>query len=112
MVKLVIDNLLRRKIMEERRGLFRKRTLLRGKIAFFGRSTFECVIRNLSETGAKLCCDQHIALPDNFELVIEKTNERVSARAVWRNATEIGVAFRRQEAFGNVVAFSPRNLER
>jgi hypothetical protein len=112
MVKLVVDDLLRRKIMEERRGLFRRRTLLRGKIEFFGRSTFECVIRNLSDTGAKLCCEQHIALPDNFELVIEKTNEKVSACAVWRSATEIGVAFRQRKTIDNVVAFSPRNLGR
>ncbi|WP_424362215.1 PilZ domain-containing protein [Methylocystis parvus] len=79
--------------MVERRRHYRRRTLLSGKIEFFGRSTFECVVRDLSEAGARLRCDQHIALPDILDLVIEKTSERRCAQVVWRQESEIGLAF-------------------
>jgi hypothetical protein len=89
--------------MHERRQFFRRRTLLSGKIEFFGRSTFDCVIRNLSEQGARLRCDQHIVLPDVFNLLIEKSAERRVVRTVWRGETDVGVTFA-----SNVLAFSPR----
>jgi len=89
--------------MDERRALLRRRTLLSGKIEFFGRSTFECVIRNLSDGGARVRCDQHVALPDVFDLVIEKSMERRSARAVWRSENDIGLAFS-----SNLLTFDPR----
>lgn len=79
--------------MIERRRHYRRRTLLSGKIEFLGRSTFECVIRDLSEAGARLRCDQHVALPDLLDLVIEKTSERRCAQVVWRRECEIGLAF-------------------
>lgn len=79
--------------MTERRRHYRRRTLLSGKIEFLGRSTFDCVIRDLSEAGARLRCDQHIAFPDVLELVIEKTSERRCAQVVWRMESEVGLAF-------------------
>lgn len=63
--------------------------MLSGKIEFLARSTFECVIRDLSEAGARLRCDQHIALPDVLDLVIE----RRCAQVVWRRENDIGLVF-------------------
>lgn len=78
---------------EERRQSLRRRTLLSGRTEFLDRSTFECVIRNLSETGAKIHCDHQIVLPDVFDLVIAKMSERRRARAIWRRREEIGLKF-------------------
>lgn len=96
--------------MEERRRTLRRRTLLSGKIEFLDRSTFECVIRNLSETGAKVRCDQQIVLPDVFDLVIEKMDERRSVRAVWRGQDEIGLKFMTAEDYENVLSFASRRM--
>lgn len=89
--------------MNERREHMRRRTLMSGKIEFFGRSTFECVIRNLSTAGARVRCDQHVALPDAFDLVMEKSSERRFARVVWRSERDIGLAFS-----SNVLTLGPR----
>jgi hypothetical protein len=89
--------------MDERRRFSRRRTLLSGRVEFFGRSTFECIIRDLSENGARIRCDQHVALPDIFDLVVEKTEERRSGRVVWRSENDIGLVFS-----SNVLAFDQR----
>ncbi|MCC3243728.1 PilZ domain-containing protein [Methylocystis sp. WRRC1] len=90
----------------ERRRAMRRRTLLTGRIEF-ERSAFDCVIRNLSDTGAKICCDEEIALPDVFRLFIERKGELRDVRAVWRARDGIGLEFLSAEEFGNVLVFEP-----
>jgi hypothetical protein len=78
----------------ERRGDFRRRALMGGTIRFRTReSVLSCVVRNISTTGAKLTMDGAVWMPENFELEISHQDVRVNARAVWRNESEIGVAF-------------------
>jgi hypothetical protein len=108
----MFNNEFGRTIMEERRQALRRRTSLRGKMEFLTKSTFECVIRDLSDSGARVRCDQQIALPDFFDLVIEKKNEKRPASAVWRSENEIGLAFEDVDDFGNVLAFRPRRTPR
>ncbi|QGM99179.1 PilZ domain-containing protein [Methylocystis parvus] len=79
--------------MEERRRSVRRRTLLTGRIVFRDMSTFECVVRDLSEAGARLRCDQQVVLPEAFCLAIEKLGEKRPARAIWRRDGDIGLAF-------------------
>lgn len=88
--------------MRERRQFFRRRTLLSGKIEFFDRSNFDCAIRNLSERGARIKCDQEMVLPDIFNLVILRSDQRRVVRAIWRSGADVGVAFA-----SNVLAFPP-----
>ncbi len=77
----------------ERRSSQRQRTLKGGRIVFNGgRSTIECVVRNLSETGAKLKVNSILGIPDGFELLLSD-GSRQRCRLVWRSMTEIGVAF-------------------
>jgi hypothetical protein len=77
----------------ERRAAPRKRTLKGGRIAFnAGQSTIECVIRNLSETGAKLHVSSVIGIPPTFELLLSD-NSRRKCRVVWRSLQEMGVTF-------------------
>jgi len=93
--------------MTERRTAMRRRTLLTGRIEFLDRSMFDCVIRNLSDRGAKICCDQHVVLPDVFRLFIEKKDEKRDVRAIWREKDGIGLQFITGEDFGNVLVFDP-----
>lgn len=94
--------------MEERRQSLRRRTLLSGRVEFLDRSTFNCVIRNMSDSGARVRCDQQIALPDVFTLFIEKMDEKRDVRAIWRSENEIGLKFMTAEDYENVLSFTPK----
>lgn len=91
----------------ERRQELRRKTLLSGRIEFFDRSVFDCVIRNLSERGARISCDQQVALPDVFDLILVKRRTRKRVRAVWRDEDGIGLTFLGEDEFSNVLSFAP-----
>ena len=78
--------------MLERRRYDRSRDFAAGTIAD-GRSrvTLPCVVRNLSAGGALLLLDEPRRAPVEMELALRDGTR--PARVVWRNETEIGVAF-------------------
>ena len=81
---------------EERRAADRARTLKGGTIVFNnGNSVLNCVIRDLSPTGARLKVDGAAMLPDEFLLVTGPCDERQerAVRVMWRALGELGVAF-------------------
>jgi hypothetical protein len=51
------------------------------------------MIRDLSETGARLAINSDVTLPEIFELTIPKTGTKKRARTVWRRPGEIGIRF-------------------
>ena len=56
---------------EQRRTSERKRALLGARILFNSRaSVFDCMIRDLSDTGARFVLGHPIPLPSEFELEI------------------------------------------
>ncbi len=78
----------------ERRIVKRSRLLKGGIIAFSARhATIPCVLRDLSDTGARLQVAQSSAVPDTFELIVELDGLEVPCQVVWRKLTEIGVSF-------------------
>lgn len=78
----------------ERRADPRRRALMTGIIRFKTRTgSLSCVVRNISETGAKLVVSGSMWLPERFELDIPHQDLRIEARPVWREATEMGIAF-------------------
>lgn len=91
----------------ERRQELRRKTLLTGRIEFLNRSVFDCVVRNLSDSGAKISCDQQIALPDLFELIFVKQQMRKRVRAIWRDEDGIGLSFLGDDEYSNVLSFAP-----
>ena len=52
-----------------------------------------CLVRDLSEAGARIVLSQTVAIPDLIELHIPQREETLSARVQWRRADEIGLAF-------------------
>ena len=85
---------LRRRITADKRASPRRRILKGGVIAFSGRhATLNCVVRDISETGAKIQVDQASKVPDTFELLIELDGLDVPCKVAWRGPNEIGVAF-------------------
>ena len=80
--------------MSERRTVSRQKSFLQGRIFFNNRRTsYDCLIRDFSERGAKLKFSSTIATPDAVELFIPAKEESYRARVVWRNADEVGVCF-------------------
>ena len=72
----------------------RLKTLLAARINFNnGQSALHCLIRNLSDTGAKLIVSAAVTLPECFDLIIPQKSVTRRARIAWRRGEEIGVRF-------------------
>lgn len=79
---------------DERRNTQRIRSLLKGQIRFnHGMANLECVVRNISGTGARLAVSESVTLPEEFELHIPQKGQTFQARLRWRRADEIGCEF-------------------
>lgn len=77
-----------------RREEWRQRVLKRGKILVHGIQTvFDCTVRDLSSSGARLKVDSYFAAPDRFALVIVGGGEPRDAEMRWQKGSEIGVMF-------------------
>ena len=76
----------------EKRNHRRRRVLKVGTIAFGG-STIDCVIRNISASGAALEVASQLGIPASFHLVIASEQLRKQCRVLWRKADRLGVAF-------------------
>ena len=80
--------------MDERRGGSRVRTFLRGRIVYNNRATtVDCLVRDLSGSGARLALSKGVALPEVFDLTIphRETSYRCTLR--WQRPGEVGVVF-------------------
>lgn len=81
----------------ERRQTQRQRTLLGARIVFNQRrSTLDCVVRNVSDTGALVVLSDAVTLPEAFDLEIDHRQRSYSARVRWRGPERIGLAFEGQ----------------
>jgi hypothetical protein len=79
--------------MEQRRAV-RQRAFLQGRIFFNNRRTsVDCLIRDISEGGARLKFSGATVTPDVVDLHIPAREETYRAKVMWRNADEIGVSF-------------------
>jgi PilZ domain len=80
-------------VTENRRSP-RKR-VLKGAIAVFNgrQSTYDCTVRDISESGCRLAVRDAMTIPETFELVIEVDGTNVPCLVVRRKASELGVMF-------------------
>ncbi len=79
----------------ERRVAPRMRTLKRAKVIFNnGYSTFDCIVRNLSATGALLTIDESAHLPKEFMIVVGDGMDPRPAKLVYRRGLFAGIRFR------------------
>ncbi len=76
----------------ERRGQQRQRTFLGAHFDFDqGRSSFDCIVRNIGGRGAKLAVSQPAFVSNDFVLHIPKTRQTLRGQVKWRGAQECGV---------------------
>jgi hypothetical protein len=76
----------------ERRAVPRKHVLMLGAIAFAGR-TINCLIRDISVSGAALDVTSPHNIPECFNLVFRADGTRILCHVIWRQEERIGVAF-------------------
>ena len=80
---------------EERRRTIRRKTLKGATIVFNNAtSTLTCVVRNMSESGARLEVESSVGVPTAFTLEL-RDGRAFECAVVWRGEKAIGVTFGR-----------------
>ncbi len=80
--------------MNERRNSRRSKSFLRGLVYVSRkRGALACLVRDLSDKGARIIFSDNVTLPDVLELHIPQREQTLRARVQWRRKDEIGLAF-------------------
>ena len=79
--------------MCERRRLPRLRVLKGAKLILERHLVLDCVVRNLTGTGARVEIPNSIDLPETFELTLDRGHTVRPCRVVWRGLSGVGVEF-------------------
>jgi hypothetical protein len=84
--------------MNERRIATRQRSFLKGCVYYNNKlSSAECLVRDISDTGARLKFFGAVIIPDMVELHLPGRAESYRAKVQWRAGEEVGVAFQLPE---------------
>lgn len=59
----------------------------------FGGGAIDCIVRNLSLTGAALEVASPIGIPASFTLIIKADDRQFPCEVVWRKERRLGVVF-------------------
>ena len=85
--------------MSERRVAPRQKSFLRGCIYFNNRrSVMDCLVRDLTEDGARIIFSHAVNVPDVVELHIPQKEQTLRARVKWRRGDDVGLDFTEPEA--------------
>ena len=79
--------------MRDHRRDPRQRTFKAAKVSIEGFAVVDCVVQNISPTGACLEVVSQKSVPDEFELVTTRDNSVKFCRIAWRKGNNIGVRF-------------------
>jgi hypothetical protein len=80
--------------MIDQRSNTRRRSFLRAKVLFPNKAaTMDCLVRDISETGARLDIGSQAVVPERFDLHIPQKDVTYRATIRWRALEEMGVAF-------------------
>jgi hypothetical protein len=77
----------------ERRSTARSRILKGAKIILGTASVIDCIVRNVTNTGARIHIPDTVDLPEAFDLTFDGGYSFRICRIVWRSITETGVEF-------------------
>ena len=85
--------------MAERRGSPRQKSFLRGCIYFNNRrSVLDCLVRDLTEDGARIIFSHTVNVPDIVELYIPQREQTLRAHVKWRRGDDVGLDFTNRAA--------------
>jgi hypothetical protein len=79
---------------DERRNSRRSKSFLRGFVYVSRRrGALACLVRDLSDKGARIIFSDEVTLPPEVDLYIPQREQTLRARVQWRRSDEIGLAF-------------------
>jgi hypothetical protein len=91
--------------MQERRKQPRSRTYFGGQVVYDQRyCATDCLIRNLSQDGARLVFAGPAIIPMEFDLVIRQRGHSRRVQLVWRKEADVGVKFLHRHAETSIEA--------
>jgi uncharacterized small protein (DUF1192 family) len=100
-------------MMSERRGLRRAKSFLQGFVYVSRRrGALSCLIRDLSDKGARIIFSDTVTLPDVVDLFIPQRDQTIRARVQWRQNDEIGLAFEAADQTPVVLATATEVMQR
>ena len=79
--------------IEDRRGVKRLRTLKQGKIVTSHWTSIDCLIRDISDHGARIALGGLADLPAEFRLYIVSSHTLIPAELEWRRSLLAGLRF-------------------
>lgn len=79
--------------MEEHRNSSRRRTVKEGKVVLSKSTLIDCLIRDLSERGARLEFAGPTVLPPEFKLRIVASGVEAQVELTWQRGLSAGVKF-------------------
>jgi hypothetical protein len=91
----------------ERRCEQRQRVLKEGKVLLTDHTSVDCVVRDLSPSGARIEFEGPIALPAEFRLRIVSADLTIPATAAWQRRLEAGLRFTGVGELGPIAAEPP-----
>jgi hypothetical protein len=70
-----------------------RQSVMKAGTILFGGSGIDCLVRNISDSGANLEVESQIGIPNSFDLVIDIEHSSHHCHVIWRKARRIGIAF-------------------
>jgi hypothetical protein len=99
-------------IMAERRVTPRQKSFLRGCIYFNNRrSVLDCLVRDLTEDGARIIFSHTVNVPDIVELYIPQREQTLRAHVKWRRGDDVGLDFTNRAAAASTSSAAPQDGE-
>ncbi|MBO6538572.1 MAG: PilZ domain-containing protein [Rhizobiaceae bacterium] len=81
-------------VFAERRGALRHRVLKSATLRYNrGYGALECIVRNLSDTGARLAFGETAAVPTEFDFWLNGSDAPMRAVVRWRGLESVGIEF-------------------
>ncbi len=81
-------------IDDNKRNNARSRVLKGAKLVSMNNWTLvDCLIRDMSATGAKVICGDQMAVANEFRFLVPTDNTICNARVVWRRGELLGIEF-------------------
>ena len=72
---------------------YQRQNVMKAGTIVFGGSGIDCLVRNISDSGANLEVESQIGIPNSFDLVIDTERSNHHCHVVWQKARRIGIAF-------------------
>ena len=81
--------------MQERRNSTRSRVLKSAKLVLGSSSLIDCIVRNVTNIGARIKISNTVDLPQSFGFTFDEGRSIRPCRVVWRTFDETGIEFKR-----------------